>query len=50
MFKTQVGSLQSFEHFMASFLWSVRVQTMEKCGQFGFFYNNKDNYEQTRLS
>ena len=30
----RVVSLQSFEHFMASFLWSIRVQIMENCGLF----------------
>ena len=34
-----VVSMQSFEHFIASFLQSVRVQTMETCGWF-VFYNN----------
>ena len=29
----------SFEHLMASFLWSIRVQTMENCGRL-VFYNN----------
>ena len=32
-------SLQSFEHFMVSFQWSIRVKTMENCGLF-VFYNN----------
>ena len=40
MFITQVKRravlLQSFKHFMASFLWSIRVQTMENCGSFVF--------------
>ena len=35
----RVVSLQSFEHFMASFLWSIRVQTMENCSRF-VFYND----------
>ena len=47
MFKTQVDPravgrvvlLQSFEHFVASFLWFIRVWIMENCGQF-VFYNN----------
>ena len=34
--KRRVVLLQSFEHFMASFLWSIRVQTMENCGRFVF--------------
>ena len=41
MFKTQVEPLtcgscfySSFEHFMASFLWSISVQTMKKSGRF----------------
>ena len=38
MFKTQVQP-QSFEHFMASFLWSIRVHVMENYGPF-VFYNN----------
>ena len=38
MFKTQVEP-QSFEHFMASFLWSIRVHVMENYGPF-VFYNN----------
>ena len=37
--KWNLVSLQSFEHFMASFLWCTRVQTMENCGRF-VFYNN----------
>ena len=46
MFKTQVEqraqrvvSLQSFGHFLTSFSWSIRVQTMVKCDQY-VFYNN----------
>ena len=49
MFKTQVEPLAcgswfhrpSFEHFMASFLWSIRVQTTKKSGWFGFYNNAK---------
>ena len=36
MFKTQVVSLSSFEHFMASFTWPIRVQIMTKSGRFVF--------------
>ena len=36
----RVVSLPSFEHFMASFLWSIRLQTMKKSGRLFFFYNN----------
>ena len=32
-------SLQSFEYFMASFLWSIRVEPMENCGP-SVFYDN----------
>ena len=47
MFKTQVEpqaagelvSLQSFEHFMAPFLWFIRMWTIENCGRF-VLYNN----------
>ena len=42
MLKTQLeprAALQSFEYFMAPFLWSIRVQTMKNCGRF-VFYNN----------
>ena len=37
--RRRVVSLQSFEHFMASFLWSIRVLTMENCGRFVFCNN-----------
>ena len=51
MFKTQVErrvvSLKSFEHFMASFLWSIRVYTMENGGRF-VFYNNIYFYEKSK--
>ena len=35
--RRRVVSLQSFEHFMASFLWFLRVQTMKNCGRFVFY-------------
>ena len=31
--------MQSLEHFMTSFLWPIRVYSMENCGRF-VFYNN----------
>ena len=36
-----VCTLSSFEHFMASFLSSIRVQTMKKSGRFVFYNNTK---------
>ena len=48
MFKTQVEpqatgasvSLQCFEHnFLTSFLWAIRVQSMENCCWFVIYYN-----------
>ena len=39
MSRRRVVSLPRFEHFMASFLWSKRVQTMKKSGRF-VFYND----------
>ena len=37
----RVVSLSSFEHFMASFLLSIRVQTMKKSGLFVFYNSTK---------
>ena len=34
----EIVPLQSFEHFLTSFLWSIRVQTMEKCCRFVCFF------------
>ena len=34
-------SMPSFEHFMASFVSSIRLQTMKKSGRL-FFYNNTE--------
>ena len=42
------SKLQGFEHFVASFLWSIRVQTMENCGRFVFYSNIYFFYEKTR--
>ncbi len=33
--------MQSFGHFMASFLWSMRVQTVEKCDR-SVLYDNRE--------
>ena len=52
MFKTQVEprvagqrvvSLQSFENFMVSFLWFIRVQSIENCGRFVKYSNILQN-------
>ena len=59
MFKTQVErrvvSLKSFEHFMASFLWSIRVYTMENGGHLFFtitfiFTKNQKQNNRHRMS
>ena len=34
----EIVALQSFEHFLTSFLCSIRVQTMEDCCRFVFFF------------
>ena len=39
----RVVSLPSFEHFMASFPWFIRVQTMKKSGRF-IIYNNMKKF------
>ena len=41
-------SLQSFEHFMASFLRSIRVYAMENCGRFAFYNNIYVFYEKPK--
>ena len=44
----EIVPLQSFEHFLTSFLWSITVQTMGNCCRFVCFfclcfYNNIDS-------